>query len=100
MKNEKWTIVSTNKLISGNKTNYLKASNIVSNIKRKTYEEMEKSCKESFKAKQEREDNLLQAYEDKKLKSKTLIKEAKALKIIRDKQNKVKKDKESAVTAE
>ena len=55
---------------------------------------MEKSCKESYKAKQERENNLVQAYEDKKLKSKALIKEAKALKKAKEKANKTAAKKE------
>ena len=100
MKNEKWTQVFTNKLTTGEKVNAVKAANVVKNVTRRTYEEMEKSCKESFKAKQERENSLIQAYEDKKLKSKTLIKEAKSLKAARDKANKAKQNKESAATAE
>ena len=98
-KNEKWTQVSTNKLVAGEKVNAVKTANIVKNVTRKTYEEMEKSCKESFKTKQERENSLIQAYEDKKLKSKILIKEAKSLKAARDKANKAKQTKESAATA-
>ena len=97
---EKWTAISTNKLVSGEKVNSLRAANIVKNVKRKTYEELEKASKESFKIKQEREENLLQAFEDKKLKSKTLIKEAKALKKAKEKANKAKQNKESAATAE
>lgn len=100
MKNKKWTRVFTNKLTTGEKVKAVKTANIVKNVARRTYEEMEKSCKESFKAKQERENNLIQAYEDKKLKSKALIKEAKSLKVARDKANKAKQNKESAATAE
>ena len=100
MMKEKWTAVSTNKLVSGDKVNSLSAANIVKNVKRKTYEELEKSCKESYKAKQERENSLVQAYDDKKLKSKALIKEAKALKKAKEKANKAKQNKESAATAE
>ena len=85
MMKEKWTTVSTNKLVSGEKVNSLKAANIVKNVKCKTYEELEKASKESFKIKKEREENLLQAFEDKKLKSKALIKEAKILKKAKEK---------------
>ena len=81
----KWTTISTNKLVSETKVNAVKIANTLRNVQRKSYEEMEKSCKESFKAKQERENSLIQAYEDKKLKSKTLIKEAKALKKAKEK---------------
>lgn len=98
MKNEKWTQVSTNKLVSGEKVNAVKTANIVKNVTRRTYEEMEKASKESFKAKKEREESLLQAFEDKKLKSKALIKEAKTLKAARDKANKTKQNKESVAT--
>lgn len=94
MKNEKWTQVSTNKLVTGERVNSLKAANIAKNVKRKTYEELEKASKESFKTKQEREENLLQAFEDKKLKSKTLIKEAKALKKAKEKADKAAAKKE------
>lgn len=96
MMKEKWTMVSTNKLTSGEKINPLKAANIIKGVKRKTYDELEKASKESFKAKKEREDNLLQAFEDKKLKSKALIKEAKALKKAKEKTNKEKKPAEKA----
>jgi hypothetical protein len=94
MKNEKWTQVSTNKLVTGERVNSLKATKIVKSVKRKTYEELEKASKESFKIKQEREENLLQAFEDKKLKSKTLIKEAKALKKAKEKADKAAAKKE------
>ena len=94
MMKEKWTAVSTNKLVSSEKVNSLRAANIVKNVKRKTYEELEKASKESFKTKQEREENLLQAFEDKKLKSKALIKEAKTLKKAKEKANKAAAKKE------
>lgn len=94
MKNEKWTQVSTNKLVAGKRANAVKTANIVKNVTRRTYEELEKASKESFKIKQEREENLLQAFEDKKLKSKALIKEAKTLKKTKEKADKAAAKKE------
>lgn len=95
MKNEKrmpkgWTHVSTN-------TNFVKAetrmkrqdvNKVIKNIKSKSYEDLQKEANEAYMAAETRKTNLLQAYEDKKLKSKALIKEAKAIKKERDKINK------------
>lgn len=95
MKNEKrmpkgWTHVSTN-------TNFVKAetrmkrqdvNKVIKNIESKSYEDLQKEANEAYVAAETRKTNLLQAYEDKKLKSKALIKEAKAIKKERDKINK------------
>ena len=91
----KWTIISTNKLIKGKEVKPTDAANIIKHTIRKSYDELEKNSKISYEQKLAREENLLQAYENKKLKSKNLIKEAKVLKSIKDK-----KDKKNAATAE
>ena len=84
----KWTVISTNKLTKGKEITPTKIANIIKHIPRRSYDELEKASKESFNQKIAREDNLLQAYENKKLKSKALIKEAKSLKANKAKQNK------------
>ena len=60
----------------------------IKNIESKSYEDLQKEANEAYVAAETRKTNLLQAYEDKKLKSKALIKEAKAIKKERDKINK------------
>lgn len=91
---ETWTEVFTNKLTKGNVVKPFKVQNFVKNVKRKSYEDLQKTAEASFKEKVAREENLIQAFEDKKLKSKTLIKEAKALKKTKEKDNKATAKKE------
>ena len=100
MMKEKWTVVSTNKLVSGKEIKPTKAQNILKNVNSKSYDDLKKVADKHYNEKITRENSLIQAYEDKKLKSKTLIKEAKSLKAARDKANKAKQNKESAATAE
>ena len=96
MKNEKWTQISTNACVVTKGTN--KFSNVIKNTKReKNYDELKKRADAAAEAKAKYDAQLLQAFKDKKLKSKTLIKEAQALKKEEDKKNKAatKKEKQS-----
>lgn len=61
------------------KTQKMKIDNMVKNVKTLTLEEMKKQTEVNFQEKKAREESLVQAYADKKLKSKELIKEARAL---------------------
>lgn len=84
MKNEKWTQISTNACVATKGTN--KFSNIIKNTKReKNYDELKKRADATADAKAKYDAQLLQAFKDKKLKSKTLIKKAQALKKAEDK---------------
>lgn len=91
---ETWTEVFTNKLIKGKEVKPFKVQNILKHVERKSYEDLQKTAEASFKEKTARENNLIQAFEDKKLKSKVLIKEAKALKKAKEKANKAAAKKE------
>ena len=77
-----WTLVLENTSVSKNETKgkEQKVNRILKNVKSKSYEELKKDADAAYDAAESRKKNLLQAYEDKKLKSKTLIKEAKAIK--------------------
>ena len=86
MKNEKWTQISTNACVVTKGTN--KFSNVIKNTKReKSYDELKKRADASAVKQEAHEAQLLQAFKDKKLKSKSLIKEAQALKKAEDKKN-------------
>ena len=52
---------------------------MVKNVKTLTLNEMKKQTEVNFQEKKAREESLVQAYKDKKLKSKALIKEARSL---------------------
>lgn len=89
-----WTLVGTNALEFGNTETRQervrrerKFNNAINNAKSITVEEMKKESEKLFDAKNAENVQLLQAFKDKKLKSKVLIKKAKALK---------KKEKEAA----
>lgn len=77
-----WTMISTNAVEVESKTRQenQKISNMIRNTKSKSYDDLVIQANESFKAEEQRKANLLQAYEDKKLKSKALIKEAQVIK--------------------
>ena len=95
---EKWTQISTNNCITtGSTKNQNKIHNILKNIKRKSYEELKKSADAAADAKAKYDAQLLQAFKDKKLKSKELIKEAQLLKKAEDKklEKKAKKEEQS-----
>ena len=87
MKNEKrmpkgWTHVSTNVNITKTETRgkEQRAAKIIKNTRSKSYEDLKKESNAAYEAAEARKADLLQAYEDKKLKSKALIKEAQAIK--------------------
>lgn len=89
-----WTLVGTNSLEFGNTETRQervrrerKFNNAINNAKSITVEEMKKESEKLFDTKNAENVQLLQAFKDKKLKSKALIKKAKALK---------KKEKEAA----
>lgn len=82
-----WTLIGTNDLSFGNtETKEDKAkrehrlNKAIENMKIKTCEEIQEDSEKFLLAKKDKEMQLLQAYEDKKLKSTVLIKKAKALK--------------------
>lgn len=92
-----WTLVGTNALEFGNTETRQerirreqKFNNAIRNVKSQSVEDMKKESDELFDAKNAENAQLLQAFKDKKLKSKALIKKAKALK---------KKEKEAAKKA-
>ncbi|MCD8211185.1 MAG: hypothetical protein LUC37_06560 [Prevotella sp.] len=94
-----WTLVGTSDMAYGDpetKQDKLKRDHQLNSMIRNTpirsEEEITKESDELAKRNKARKDSLAQAYEDKKLKSKDLIKEAR--KIVR--KNKRKKNKESA----
>lgn len=87
MKNEKrmpkgWTHVSTNVNTTKTETRgkEQRAAKIIKNTRSKSYEDLKKESNAAYEAVEARKADLLQAYEDKKLKSKALIKEAQAIK--------------------
>ena len=87
MKNEKrmpkgWTHVSTNVNTTKTETKGKKqrAAKIIRNTCSKSYEDLKKEANAAYEVAEVRKADLLQAYEDKKLKSKALIKEAQAIK--------------------
>ena len=87
MKNEKrmpkgWTHVSTNVNITKTEIRgkEQRADRIIRNTRSKSYEDLKKDANAAYEAAEARKASLLQAYEDKKLKSKALIKEAQAIK--------------------
>ena len=72
------------------KTRKMKIDNMVKNVKSLSIEEMKKQSEQNYINKTARENSLIQAYTDKKLKSKALIKEAPALINAKEKANKPK----------
>ena len=85
---EKWTQISTNACVVTKGISAKKIDNIIKHTKSKNYEDLKKSADATADAKAKYDAQLLQAFKDKKLKSKTLIKEAQALKKEEDKKNK------------
>lgn len=92
-----WTQISTNACVTTGSIKPTKANNIIKNIKRKSYEDLKKSADAAFDEKAKYDAQLLQAFKDKKLKSKELIKEAQLLKKAEDKklEKKAKKEEQS-----
>ena len=82
-----WTLVGTNATEYGDteiavdrQRRLRKLSNTTRIMEKRNAEKMEEDSDKSYKAKLTRDGQLLSAYNDKKLKSKALIKQAKALK--------------------
>jgi len=99
-----WTFIGTNDLAYGNKrTNAEKYREInkfkiaIEKMQTLSYEDLEKKTEQTYAATRARENALLQAYENKMLKSKELIKEAQQIKKARNKENN--KGKKKAVSA-
>lgn len=77
-----WTKIPTiNDIPKGNKTSAdeKKAANVIRNTKTLNYLDLKKEGEDAFKAKQAENDSLVSSYQDKKLKSKKLIKKAQNL---------------------
>lgn len=82
-----WTLVGTNDLsFESTETKRDKVRreqkfrNAIHNIVERSIEQMQEDSEKSYSAQKDTENKLLQAYNDKKLKSKNLIKKAKSLK--------------------
>lgn len=80
----KWNTIYTNAMTPSNKNNR-KIANFIDSISSKTLEELKEVGNASYTKEKARQDSLLEAYENNKLKSKTLIKEAQAIKKARAK---------------
>lgn len=61
------------------KTKKMKIDNIIRNVKTLSIEDLKKQSEVNYNEKVSRENSLINAYKDKKLKSETLTKEAQAL---------------------
>ena len=90
----KWTTITTNACVSTKGKNLNTVQNIIKHIERKSYEELQKHADVAADEKAKYDAQLLQAFKDKKLKSKSLIKEAQLLKKAEDKKLKEKAKKE------
>ena len=77
-----WTFMKGNTNVSRTETRGKdqRVRRIVENVRSKSYEELKKDADTAYEVAEARKASLLQAYEDKKLKSKALIKEAQAIK--------------------
>ena len=81
----KWETVFSNKgTVNSNVVSQVTNTKL-STVKSKTIPELKKESEKLFAAKIEKENSLVAAYEEKKLKSKALIKEGKRIKAKRDK---------------
>ncbi len=81
-----WTLVGTNGIefsstetLQDKRRREHKFNNFIRNTKRQTLKEMAEESERLFEQKKEQERNLLEAFNNKKLKSKALIKKAKSL---------------------
>lgn len=92
-----WKTISTNACVSTKGKNLNTVQNIIKHIERKSYEELQKCADIAADEKAKYDAQLLQAFKDKKLKSKELIKEAQLLKKAEDKklEKKAKKEEQS-----
>ena len=81
----KWETVFSNKgTVNSNAVSQVTNTKL-NTVKSKTITELKKESEKLFAAKIEKENSLVAAYEEKKLKSKALIKEGKRIKAKRDK---------------
>lgn len=90
-----WVLVGTNAMEYGDTETrrekirrQQKFDNAIRNITKRSAEKMEEDSEKSYKAQVAENEKLLQAFKDKKLKSKAAIKKAKALKKRADKKDK------------
>lgn len=81
----KWEVVFSNKGTVNSNVASLVTNTKLSTVKSKTIPELKKESEKLFAIREERENSLVTAYEEKKLKSKALIKEGKRIKAKRDK---------------
>ena len=83
-----WKTVLTNKIYSAEEDNPTRrqrvSNNMLRNVKRKSLEDFTEESRQVSKEKEERKKNLINAFEENKLKSKTLIKEAKKYKKVKN----------------
>lgn len=81
----KWETVFSNKGTVNNGAVSQVTNTKLNTVKSKTIPELKKESEKLFAIREERENSLVTAYEEKKLKSKALIKEGKRIKAKRDK---------------
>jgi hypothetical protein len=100
-----WSFLMTNSLESFEQStrdeknkNKRKFENVIKNTSRKKYEDLFKETEDAFTEQCKKENAITEAYAEKKLKSKALIKEAQAIKAKRD-NKKTKKETQTAETA-
>ena len=84
----KWETVFSNKGTINNGAVSQITNTKLNTVKSKSVPELKKESEKLFAAKIEKENSLVAAYEEKKLKSKALIKEGKRIKAKRDKKDK------------
>lgn len=81
----KWEVVFSNKGTVNSNVASLVTNTKLNSVKSKSVPELKKESEKLFAIREERENSLVTAYEEKKLKSKALIKEGKRIKAKRDK---------------
>ena len=81
----KWEVVFSNKGTVNSNVASLVTHTKLNTVKSKSVPELKKESEKLFAAKIEKENSLVAAYEENKLKSKALIKEGKRIKAKRDK---------------
>lgn len=81
----KWETIFSNKGTVNSNVASQVTNTKLSTVKSKTIPELKKESEKLFAIREEKENSLVTAYEEKKLKSKALIKEGKIIKAKRDK---------------
>ena len=84
----KWETIFSNKGTVNSNVASLVTNTKLNSVKSKSVPELKKESEKLFAIREEKENSLVAAYEEKKLKSKALIKEGKRIKAKRDKKNK------------